>query len=321
MINMKKIILLLALLFMPINVFAYSSSVIPGGDTLGIEVDIDGILITGFYKINGKLNKGNPSLMGGDYIVKVNDIKVNDVLEFTNVLENADNLDEIKITYRRNGKENNTNLPLIKDNGKYKTGLYVKSSIKGIGTLSYIDPETKIYGALGHEIDEIETSKKVEIKTGIIFNSKITKIEKSYPGVTGSKLSSFNYNIKYGDINKNTKYGIFGTYIDDTNKDMMEIGIPKIGKAYIKTVINGEEIKNYDIEITRINETSDTKNITLKILDDNLINKTGGIVQGMSGSPIIQNDKIVGVLTHVIVDNPVTGYGIFITKMLEEGEK
>lgn len=141
--------------------------------------------------------------------------------------------------------------------------------------------------------------------------------------MAGSKVANFNEQNVFGYINKNTKYGIFGTYTG-----LMENSIPihvsnnvKIGPAYIKTVLDNQSIKNYLIEITAINETSKIKNITFKITDEELLNKTGGVIQGMSGSPIIQNDQIIGVLTHVIVDNPVTGYGLFITKMLEEGER
>ena len=216
-----------------------------------------------------------------------------------------------------------TKLPLILSEGKYKTGLFVKSTIKGIGTLTYIDPSTMIFGALGHEIMESETNSIVEIKSGIVFENIITGIDKSYPGVAGSKVASFNEDNVYGQIYKNTTYGIFGYY-----HDLLPQTVPikvsddiKLGEAYFKTVLNGKEVDNYLIEITNINMTSKTKNITFKIIDNELLNLTGGVVQGMSGSPIIQNDHIVGVLTHVIVDNPITGYGLLITKMLEEGEK
>ncbi|MBE6156073.1 MAG: PDZ domain-containing protein [Firmicutes bacterium] len=149
---MKRLLLLLTILFLPLNVWAYSDYIIPGGDTLGIEVDTDGVMIIGFYKIDGKYNRGKPALQGGDYILKVNGMLVNSTDELTEVIENAPDKRSIKITYRRNNAEKETTLPLVLSDGKYKTGLYVKSSIKGIGSLSYIDPETMIFGALGHEI-------------------------------------------------------------------------------------------------------------------------------------------------------------------------
>lgn len=305
----------------PFEVLAYSKYIIPGGNTLGIEINSDGIMVIGFYEINGKLNKSN--LKVGDYIKKVNDKDVSSILELTNEIENNDK-DSITITYKRDDKLLTTKLNLIYENNIYKTGLYVKDKITGIGTLSYIDPETHIYGALGHEIVESSHNKIVEIKTGNIFKNTITSITKSMSGHPGSKNAKFYKNMTYGTITKNTNKGIYGIYNDPlpstkalpvASKDEIVIG-----KASILTVLENEEIKSYDIEITSINETSKTKNISFIITDNELLKKTGGVVQGMSGSPIIQNDKIIGAVTHVVVDEPKSGYGIFITSMLKEGE-
>ena len=320
---MKKLLMLLIIFLCPLNVIAYSEYIIAGGNTLGVKVETDGIMVVGFYKINGRYNRGKPELKNNDYIIKVNDIDVDSVDDMTHVIESTDDKRSVNITFRRGNKVLSTKLPLILNDGKYKTGLFVKNSIKGIGTLTYIDPNTRIYGALGHEISESESNSIVEIKSGTIFENSIIGIEKSYPGVAGSKLAKFNENYKYGTVTKNTKYGIFGIYNDILPNDV-PIKVSnnvKIGNAYIKTVLADETVQNYLIEITGINETSSTKNIIFKIIDDELLEKTGGVIQGMSGSPIIQNDEIIGVLTHVIVDNPITGYGLLITKMLEEGEK
>ncbi|MDE6284948.1 MAG: SpoIVB peptidase, partial [Bacilli bacterium] len=245
--------------------------------------------------------------------------------QLTTKIEKAISAKEVEGPYLRNGKEKTSILELIEEDGIYKTGLYVKDSITGIGTLSYIDPETKIYGALGHEITESNTNSIVEIKSGVIFRNYITGIDKSSNGVPGSKNAKFYYNTKYGTILKNTNAGIYGIYeADFPDKEKMAVADPsevKIGKAEIYTVLEGEKIGKYQINITSINETSKVKNISFEIEDVSLVEKTGGIVQGMSGSPIIQNDKIIGAVTHVIIDNPLTGYGIFITSMLEEGEK
>lgn len=325
-IDVKKLkILLISFILLPLNVLAYSNYIIPGGETLGIEINSNGIMVIGFYQINGKFNKGNPVIKSGDYITKVNGTEVTTVNELTAVIE--DNVDDgfVEVTYNRNGKEKTSKLELIKDDDVYKTGLYVKDSITGIGTLSYIDPETKIFGALGHEIVESNTNTVVEIKSGIIFRNYITGIDKSSNGIPGSKNAKFYYDTTYGKILKNTNVGIYGIYENDLpNKELYEVATPdeiKIGKATIYTVLEGEKIKDYSIEITAINETSDIKNISFVIDDEELLKKTGGVVQGMSGSPIIQNDKIIGAVTHVVIDNPTTGYGIFITTMLEEGEK
>ena len=317
---MKKILLFLTILIMPINVLAYSNYIYRGGNTIGIEVNTDGILVVGFYEINGKYNKGN--LKVGDYILKVNDIKVNTLKELTSTIEKYTNDKEVEITYKRDNKENTTKLNLIEDNGIYKTGLYVKDSILGIGTLTYVDPETLIYGALGHEIVESNSSKIVEIKDGSIFKNMIVSIDKSDVGHAGSKNAKYLYNTIFGNILKNTNHGIFGKYNANLdNFKLVEVGNSKIGEAYLYTVLNGTDVKEYKINITNINGNSDTKNITFDIVDEELIDKTGGVVQGMSGSPIMQDNKIIGVVTHVIVDNPLSGYGLFITKMLEEGER
>lgn len=324
---MKKFkkILLIGLCLFPFNALAYSDYIIPGGETLGIEVKSEGIIVIGFYQINGKYNKGNPSLKSGDYITKINGIQINSIDELTKIVEKNIDKGYVSITYKRNGKEKESKLELIKDGDIYKTGLYVKDSITGIGTLSYIDPQTKIFGALGHEIVESNSNTLVEIKSGEIFRNYITSIEKSTSGVAGSKNAKFYYETKYGKISKNSKVGIYGTYEEELpNKDSLQVGEiedVKIGPATIKTVLKGEEIGEYDIEITKIDRTASIKNISFIINDKTLLDKTGGVVQGMSGSPIIQNDKIIGAVTHVIIDNPTTGYGIFITTMLKEGEK
>ena len=319
---MKKVLLILSLLFLPLKIYAYSDYVVLGGKTLGIKVDTKGVMVIGFYKVNGKYNKGNPALANGDYIIKINDIEVSDVNSLSNAIEKFIGDENVDVTFIRKGIEKKTNLDLISVDGVIKTGLFVKSSIMGIGTLSYIDPNTLIYGALGHEIVESNTNERVEIKDGTIFNSFVTGIEKSVIGTPGSKIAKFNYNYEFGNVVKNTKYGIFGIYNDKIDQNnLIKIGNAKIGSAKIKTVLNGEKEEEFNIEITKINDTSDIKNITFKIDDDRLLSLTGGVIQGMSGSPIVQNDEVVGALTHVIVDNPYSGYGIFIQKMLEEGER
>ena len=323
---MKKIkILLISILLLPINVLAYSKYIIPGGETLGIEVNSNGVMVIGFYEVNGKYNRGTPTIKAGDYITKINGIDVNSISELTSEIESNVKDEEVTVIFKRNNEIKTSKLKLIKDGEIYKTGLYVKDSITGTGTLTYIDPETRIFGALGHEIIESTTSKIVEIKTGKIFRNYITGIDKSKVGYAGSKNAKFFYNTKYGDILKNTNVGIYGTYTGTLpSKDALEVASRedvKIGSAKIATVLSKEEIKYYDIEIIKIDEYAKIKNISFKITDEELLDKTGGVVQGMSGSPIIQNDKIIGAVTHVIIDNPAAGYGLFITSMLEEGER
>ena len=321
---MKKfIVFLCVILLTPMSVWAYSSEVILGGNTIGIDIESNGVMVIGFYKINGKYHKSD--LVEGDIITKVEDENVANIEDLSLALEKYVNKDKINITYKRGEKEKTTEIKLFLENGLYKTGLYVKDGITGIGTLTFIDPETGFYGALGHEVLESNTSKIVEVKTGSIFRNSITSIDASVDGNPGSKNAKFYYNTVYGDIFKNTKFGIYGNYTATYDEnDLIEIAKPeevRVGAATIYTVLEDEKVEEFDIEITKINENSDIKNISFEITDKKLLEKTGGVVQGMSGSPIVQNGKLVGAVTHVITDEVTSGYGLFITTMLEESEK
>ena len=322
-ISMKKFIVFLCLsLFCPLSVLAYSDEVILGGSTIGINIESD-VMVIGFYKIDGKYHKSD--LVEGDIIVKVEDIEIHSINDLSAALEKYVGEDEITITYLRGNKEDTTQLSLYLEDGVYKTGLYVKDGVTGIGTLTFIDPATNTYGALGHEVLESTTSKIVEVRTGSIFENSITSIDSSSNGSPGSKNAKFYYNHIYGDIDKNTQFGIYGTYTkeyDDTSLiEVADSSEVKIGPAVIYTVLEDEKVEKFEIEITKINENSEIKNISFEITDQELLDKTGGVVQGMSGSPIVQNGKLVGAVTHVVTDNVTTGYGLFITTMLEESEK
>ena len=323
---MKKTLLLIICSLFYANVYAYSERIIPGGESIGINIETKGILITGFYRIDdNELNSSTPKLMIGDRITHVNGFEVNTIDELTiKMKENVKN-DEVILTIDRDNKKINTRLKLVYKNGTYKTGLYVKDEINGIGTLSYIDPNSMVYGALGHDIRESETNKKIEISSGTIFKSKITSIDRSIKGSPGGKNAQFYKNEIYGNISKNETTGIYGKYnkINNTKKTLLvgDIKNIKTGKAFIRTVIEGEDVKNFEIKITNIDTSSPNKNINFVVTDKKLLEKSGGIVQGMSGSPIIQDDKIIGVVSHVVVSNPIKGYGIDIVKMLEEGDK
>jgi len=319
----KRLLTILLIMLFPINVLAYSNYIIPGGNNIGIEVKNEGILIIGFYKINNKYNTND--LRIGDVIKKINNDEVYTVEDLVKSIEKNVENNKVKLTIDRKDKEETIDFKLVKIDDTYKTGLYVKDSISGIGTLTYIDPETYIYGALGHEIIESNSMKSVEVRSGTIFESIVTSIDRSSIGNAGTKNAKFYSNNIYGSINKNTISGIYGKYtVELPNIETKEVGNPsdlKLGKAIIRTVLEKEKIEEFEIQITKISETSEIKNIFFEITDERLLDKTGGIVQGMSGSPIIQDNKIFGAVTHVVVNEPTTGYGIFITTMLEEGEK
>ena len=321
------LLLLLSLYIIPINVFAYSDYLIAGGENIGIEINSKGVMIVGVYKVENTYPANEAGLKVGDIIVSINDKNISSIDDMVTEINEHKTEGTIKIGYKRDDLLKNTNLKLYKDEaGVYKTGLYVKDSISGIGTLTFIDPESKIFGALGHEITEKSTGKILEIKDGKIYESNVTSIDSSKNGVPGEKNAEFNYEKVNGTIVENTAQGIFGNYTGDIDgREKYQVANPneiQKGSAKILTVLEGKTIKDYNIEITKIdnNLKQKTKNLVFEITDQELLNKSGGIVQGMSGSPIIQNDKIIGAVTHVVVDNPKKGYGIFITNMLEEAE-
>lgn len=320
------VVLLLVSIMLPLNVFAYSDYILAGGSNIGIQINSDGILVVGTYKI-GELDPANDAdLKIGDKITHINDTSISAIDEMLNVLSELDNPTSIDITFIRNDKKMNTTLNLVTDdNDVYKTGLYVKDSINGVGTLTFIDPNTKIYGALGHEIIEKSTGKKLEMKDGKIYSSVVTGINPSNEGNPGEKNARYDVNDVYGDVLENSSVGIFGTYTaplpDAKLYKVAESDEIELGKASILTVIDGVDVQEFDINILKISDNdSNKKNILFEVTDSVLLETSGGIVQGMSGSPIIQNDKIIGAVTHVVVDVPTKGYGIFITNMLEEAE-
>lgn len=322
----KSIILLFLLSFIiiPINTYAYSDYIIAGGENIGIKLNSNGIMIVGTYKIDD-VNPGvDAGLKVGDIITSINDTSVKSISEMVSIINSSrDNI--IKVGFIRDNNPMNVNLELYKDNGIYKTGLYVKDSITGIGTLTFIDPETKLFGALGHEITESTTGKILNITDGTIFDSKVTGITPSSDGEPGEKNATFNSNETDGKITKNTNKGIFGKYteeIKETNKyKVANYNDIELGEAKILTVLDSDKIGEYSINILKVSNKDKIKNIIFEITDDDLLKKTNGIIQGMSGSPIIQGKFIIGAVTHVVVDNPHKGYGILITNMLEEAEK
>lgn len=327
--NFKKKLLILPFLLLtlaPSIVFAYSDKIILGGDNIGIRINSKNVMVVGFYKVEDSYIGEDAGLKVGDLITKINDKEVFSIDEMISIINTEKEKEKLNITFERNNKVMSTVLELKKDNnGVYKTGLYVKDQINGIGTLTYIDPNTRVFGALGHEIIEKSTMLKVEIKDGTIFKSEVTGVIPSTNGSPGSKEAKFYSDEIYGKINNNHESGIYGIYSDDFPKnDVIEVEEPdnvKLGNAKIRTVISGNNLKDYNIEIINIDKSNSTKNILFKITDKELLDYTGGVIAGMSGSPIIQNNKIIGAVTHVVVNEPDKGYGIFITTMLKEGDK
>ena len=323
--NLKTKVLVFALLtlIIPFQVYAYSDYIIAGGENVGIKINSNYVMVVGSYDIGSNQDK---ALIPGDRILRINGYKVSSIKEMLNVISKTIKDNSVEVDYLRGTKEYSTTLKLVlDDNGVYKTGLYVKDSISGVGTLTYIDPKTKLYGALGHEIIEKNTSQKLDIKDGQIYQSNVISIVPSRSNSPGEKNANYNQDNVYGTINENTYAGIFGDYTatipDKKLYKVATINDIKLDKAQILTVIEEDKVESFDISIIKLNNGYDNKNILFQITDKRLLEKTGGIVQGMSGSPIIQGDYIIGAVTHVVVNEPTKGYGILITNMLEEAEK
>ena len=289
--------------------------VIPSGEIIGAKLYTSGVLVVGTSSIKGEDGKTykpfeETNISEGDSILKINDIVINSTEEIIKLIDNS-NGKKIKITYLKNEKENECEIYPVKDKeGKYKIGLWLRDSAAGVGTLTFYNEETKSFAALGHAITDIDTGDIINTSSGEVDNVNIISIvkgKKEYPGKIQGSIKHENI---IGSIYKNTKYGIYGVIknisnlnIDNTRKmkvaSRYEI---KTGSAVILSNIDGE-MKEYNIEIQKIyiNNNYDNRSMLIKVTDDRLIKKTGGIIQGMSGSPIIQNGKFIGAVTHVFV--------------------
>ena len=322
---MKKKLFLLLIILIPVNLLAYSENIIVGGETIGIEAYSKGVVVVGFYKVNNKYIASD-TLKVGDTILEIEGTSVSSIKEMTSIIDKNIKNGKVNALIKRNNKLKNITLSLVKDGNVYKTGLYIKEKVTGIGTLTYIDPDTNIYGSLGHEIMISESNNKVEVRKGEIYESFVSGIDRSINGRVGPKNASIDYKTKLGTVTKNTSVGIFGIYNKSIDRELTSVAKwedIKLGKAIIRTITEGNTIEEYEIEITSVNENSiDTnKSISFQVNDKSLLEKTGGIVQGMSGSPVMQGDKIIGAVTHVVIDDVTKGYAVFIRTMLEEGER
>ncbi len=309
--------------------------VIPGGQSIGIKLNTVGVLVVGHHLIetgDGQQSPGEKAdIRIGDIITKVNGKKVERTQDISPLVQEAGEANEsLAITIKRNKEEIETKLHPLKgkDEPSYKLGLYIRDSATGIGTLTFYEPNSMKYGALGHVIADADTRKPIVAQDGEIVNSTVTSIENGRNGNPGEKLAQFSADRKgLGNITKNSAFGIFGQLSSPLPKDMDKKSYPvalshevKEGPAKILTVVNENKVESYDVEVvsTIPQKHPATKGMVIKITDKKLLEKTGGIVQGMSGSPIIQNGKVIGAVTHVFVNDPTSGYGVHIEWMLNE---
>lgn len=292
---------------------AETKKVILGGESIGLQLST-GVYVTGKFDVNGVSPWEKTGVENGDIIISLNNIEVNSISEISNIVNKAKPNSTVPIIILRDDKKINSQINVYQYNGKNTIGLYVKDMILGVGTLTYIDPTLNQYGALGHAMTELA------INSGVITTSSVNSIRKSLPGIAGEKRATI-LNRTLGTININSDFGVFGKY-NAPSGDLIEVceaADVVLGPAQIVTVLNGTEKEYFDVMVVeaKLQSDEDVKGIKIKIIDDELIAKTGGIIQGMSGSPIVQNGKLIGAVSHVIVDNPLFGYGVYAEWMLK----
>lgn len=310
--------------------------VIPGGQTIGVNLKSAGILVVGHHQVNvsgnRKVSPGEEArLQVGDMIISMNGIPIHEVEKVAAFTETAGKAGKpLDLIVMRRGEKLAVKLMPAYDilDRSYRLGLYIRDSAKGVGTLTFYAPSRSTYGALGHVITDMDTQMPIAVGGGEIVHSNVTSIAKSQNGDPGEKIAHFFREGKtLGNIEKNTSFGIFGKMTTLPDHGVAEKAIPialanevKTGPAQIYTVVSGQKVEKFDIEITHVSRQDfpATKGLVLKITDKRLLERTGGIVQGMSGSPIIQDGKMVGAVTHVFVNNPTNGYGCFIEWMLRD---
>ncbi len=306
-------------------VYEQQRTLVPCGTPFGIKMLTDGVVVTDFGAVNIGSECISPAeaagVKRGDIITSVNGIDINDSITLSKAVQSSIEICTLEII--RNGKALTvTAIPVLsQEDGEYKLGLWTRDSCAGIGTMTFYDPENKIFGGLGHSVSDISTGMTLPLLDGEITTVTITDILKGSDGVPGELRGAFISDSQTGTVEINSEYGVFG-YSDITPvlNEPMEVADSdeiKKGKAVIYTTVAGMMPEEYEIEIEKIDygSTSASRNMTIRITDPELLSLTGGIVQGMSGSPIIQEGKIIGAVTHVLINDSAMGYGIFIENM------
>lgn len=304
---------------------------IPVGRPIGIYVKTDGILVIATGEFTGEDHSTKQPvkhlLQAGDYILKVDGKEVEGKKEFIRQIEENGGR-EMVLTIRRNDEIFDLKVkPEADESGEYKLGIWIRDNAQGVGTMTYLRNDGS-FGALGHGINDMDTSELLDVRTGSLYKTEIVSITKGQNGTPGELTGVIDYDMKnkIGVIDENTVEGIFGTVSEEAARSVSAQALPiglkqdiHTGKAQILCSIGEqEEPQLYDVEITAIHPEHDNVNrgLEIQVTDERLMEKTGGIVQGMSGSPVIQDGKIIGAVTHVLVKDPTRGFGIFIENML-----
>lgn len=301
---------------------------IPCGMTIGVNILTDGVMVLGTGPVNGIDGSAHKPcdgiLKSGDLITHVNGVSINNSIELKEIIESSE---EVHLNIKRENQSIQASIPTVKciDDNLYKIGVWLRDNTQGIGTVTYYNPVTKNFGALGHGVVDVDTKKIIVIKSGVVMESEISSVKSGKKGVPGELVGEVKTDKVIGEIYQNTTFGLYGKMNFDAKlpSKKMKIGMQDQvhkGPATILSNIEKAVVKEYDIYIEGVNRYSadNSKGMVIRITDPELITKTGGIVQGMSGSPIIQDGRIIGAVTHVFVQDPTKGYGIFIEHMLKQ---
>lgn len=307
--------------------------VVLGGSCIGVKLYTDGLMVVGvsdFESSTGKIVSParNSGIKTGDIVKAVNGQAPDTAEDFSRILDGSDGgAVELEIE-RKNNTITITTVPVMDSDNNYKLGMWIRNSVVGIGTMTFFDPEKNIYGALGHGITDSDTNDIVPIKRGEVVPAKISSLKKSVKGSPGELHGYFADSGAVCDVSENSLYGIYGKANEKSffSGDVVSVASRReitAGKAQMLSCIDKNEAEAFDIEIEYVSQrkNAQTKCMVIRVTDSRLLSETGGILQGMSGSPILQNGKLVGAVTHVFVNDPTRGYGIFIENMLAESEK
>jgi len=303
--------------------------VIPLGRTVGIKLFSDGVMVVGLSEIVTGSGAASPAtacgLQTGDIITHINSEEVDSIEEVQSLLQSiAGEKMSVRVVREKKQVQLTAQAVQCSADGNYKLGAWIRDSMAGIGTMTFYEPKTGIFGALGHGINDIDTALLMPLQSGSIMFASVTSVKKGVSGDPGELQGAFEVNRDMGDLYANTNGGVFGVLSDKSLAgNAQEVPVAKrnevkVASATILSNIIGNTVEEYSIEIIRVYPSNDeqTRNLMLKVTDPRLLEATGGIVQGMSGSPILQNGKLVGAVTHVLVNDPTQGYGILAQNML-----
>ena len=304
------------------------TTVVPMGNAIGMKLYTAGVLVVGMSEIEGKKPYENSGIKEGDRIIQINQNQIDNTDDLMKAVNKSDG-NNISIKYVRDEKTITTSIkPLKNSSNEYKIGLWVRDAAAGVGTLTFYEPSSGMFATLGHGIMDIDTAELIKIANGELVTTNILSINKGTKGNPGEIRGTIEAGHAIGSISKNTKFGVFGTinktpYLNTSNTNEVQVALReeiKTGKAQIICELENGKKEYYDIEIQRIfiSNNKDNKSMLIKVTDKKLLEKTGGIIQGMSGAPIIQNGKFVGAVTHVLVNDPTIGYGVFADIMLKQ---